>query len=350
MWRTILLYPFSLIYGIIVWLRNRLYDSGFIGSAEFDLPVISIGNLQAGGTGKTPMADYLARLLKPHLKVAILSRGYRRKTSGFILANNTHTAADIGDEPWMLQRKHPDIQVAVGESREVAIPLMVSARPDIQLILLDDAYQHRSVQPSLSILLTTYEKPFWKDNLLPAGNLREPVSEKKRADIIIVTKCPATLQLQEEKELLHKIAPLPEQKMFFSSLVYGDPYTMHGGEMQALKKTDTVLLFAGIAYPEPMISYVQDNVEQVFWLPYEDHHTFNGEDLRHIAAEFRKMPGNSKRVLTTEKDAARLLSLQAELLQAQLPVEVLPSNMVMTGSNAGEFDDLILRYLQFYWS
>lgn len=351
MWKVVLLYPIALLYGCAVWLRNRLYDSGFIGAAEFDLPVISVGNLQAGGTGKTPMAGYLARLLQAHFPVAVLSRGYRRKTSGFLLAQSHHTATDIGDEPWMLMRKYPEVQVAVGESREVAIPLLVSARPDIRVVILDDAYQHRSVKPSLSILLTTYDRPFWKDHLLPAGLLREPVKEKRRADILLITKCPDTLSLQEERELVKKAAPLPEQKVFFSKLLYGTPYTMQGGEQRPLEKSDAVLLFAGIAQPQSMINYVQPRVSEVFWLPYADHHIYTAEDIRHIAAELDRMPSSGrKRVITTEKDASRLLTLQAALLEAGLPVEVLPVDMAPCGSNAREFDELILRYLQFYWS
>jgi len=351
MWRVVLLFPFSLIYGIFVWLRNRLYDTGFIGTAEFDLPVIAVGNLQAGGTGKTPLVEYLVQLLKPHLKIAVLSRGYRRTSSGFVLANSGHTAADIGDEPAFLYRKHPDIAVAVGESREVAIPLLLSARPDTRLVLLDDAYQHRSVRPSVNILLTPFEKPFWKDHLLPAGMLREPVSEKKRADIIIMTKCPEKLTEDQEKSVIQQLSPGPEQQVFFSTIRYADPYPMQEGmAIQPISKTDTILLFAGIAYPEPLIDYIKGIASEVYWLPFDDHFPYAPKDIWQLKSELDAIKADHKRIITTEKDAARLLLLHKDIKAAGLPIEILPMTIVMTGSNAKAFDELIFSYLRFYWS
>jgi tetraacyldisaccharide 4'-kinase len=347
MLRKLMLYPFSLIYGILAWLRNKLYDAKLIGTAEFDLPVIAVGNLQAGGTGKTPHVEYIARLLKDEYKVAILSRGYKRKTSGFLLANSSHNAADIGDEPWMLSRKLTGVEVAVGEDREIAIPLLLGLRPDTDIIILDDAFQHRSVKPSLNILLTPYDKPFWEDSLLPSGMLRESPAGKKRADIFIVTKCSESL---DEAAVIRNISPLPHQKIYYSEIVYETPYAMHGGERVALQKGDTILLFTGIAYPDPLINYLKERVEEVFWLPFPDHHSYTEADISRLATEFEAIGSRNKRVMTTEKDAVRLLVYQNALLENKLPVEVIPMRVEMTGSNAEEFDLLIQQYLQFYHS
>ncbi|MEL6943865.1 MAG: tetraacyldisaccharide 4'-kinase, partial [Bacteroidota bacterium] len=220
----ILLAPFSLLYGLGISIRNVFYQNGVLKSVEFNIPTISVGNLSVGGAGKTPHVEYLIRLLKDYINVATLSRGYKRKTKGFMLVNPKNSAEGVGDEPLQYKRKFPDIVVAVGESRTMAIPEIMSKAPNTQVVLLDDAFQHIAIKPSLNILLTEYDHPFSEDYLLPSGRLREWRSAYQRADTIIVTKCPFDLTLEAKEKMLHKLQALPSQKVFFSYYQYGNPY------------------------------------------------------------------------------------------------------------------------------
>ncbi len=204
-----ILFPLSILYGVIIWIRNKLFDKNFLQSASFNFPIICVGNLSVGGTGKTPMAEYLVRLLKEEYKVATMSRGYKRKTKGFAIANENTTALDIGDEPMQLYKKFPDIVVSVAEERLVSIPQLLHDKPDTRIIILDDAFQHRQVKAGLNILLTEYRDMFTRDFILPAGNLRDVKSSYKRADIIIVTKCKSHLTEEEKNEIISEIKPLP---------------------------------------------------------------------------------------------------------------------------------------------
>ena len=219
----ILLYPFSLVYGLIVWLRNTLFDLQIIRSAEFPIPVISVGNITVGGTGKTPHTEYLVDLLKEEFRVATLSRGYRRKTRSFILAGADPDVWEIGDEPVQIKNKYPETEVAVDRKRVNGIRQLLKRIPDLDVILLDDGYQHRYVKPGLSILLIDFNRPIWSDHLLPAGRLREPAYEKRRANIILITKCPDRLKPIERRIIVKDLKLYPFQHLYFTKLTYGQP-------------------------------------------------------------------------------------------------------------------------------
>lgn len=317
-----LLFPFSLIYGAAVWMRNRLFDKNILKSSGFNFPIICVGNLAAGGTGKTPMTEYLLRLLKKDFKTATLSRGYKRKTTGFAIANEQTTALEIGDEPMQFHQKFPDVVVAVGEERLVAIPQLLHERPETEVIILDDAFQHRQVQAGLNILLTDYSDLYTRDLMLPAGNLRDVRSSSARADIIVVTKCPAAITKEEKRKIIDEIDPTDQQQVFFTTIVYGKPYHLFGRQELELAQDFAVLLVCGIANPAPLKTYLTDTVHTYDLLRYADHHIFHTNDLRDIKQQFEKLKAGKKIVLTTEKDAVRLEKFVAEL--RDFPIYVIP--------------------------
>ncbi len=317
-----LLFPFSLIYGAAVWMRNRLFDKNILKSSGFNFPIICVGNLAAGGTGKTPMTEYLLRLLKKDFKTATLSRGYKRKTTGFAIANEQTTALEIGDEPMQFHQKFPDVVVAVGEERLVAIPQLLHERPETEVIILDDAFQHRQVQAGLNILLTDYSDLYTRDLMLPAGNLRDVRSSSARADIIVVTKCPAAITKEEKRKIIDEIDPTDQQQVFFTTIVYGKPYHLFDRQELELAQDFAVLLVCGIANPAPLKTYLTDTVHTYDLLRYADHHIFHTNDLRDIKQQFEKLKAGKKIVLTTEKDAVRLEKFVAEL--RDFPIYVIP--------------------------
>lgn len=253
------LWPVSMLYGIGASIRNKLFDWGMLRSRSFPFPLICIGNLTVGGTGKTPHTEYLIRLLKKEFKVAALSRGYKRETKGFVLASSSSTAAEIGDEPFQMARKFPDITVAVDADRCEGINLIQEKCPATEVILLDDAFQHRYVTPGLSVLLTDYNRPIYEDQLLPAGRLRETRNGKKRADMIIVTKCPAGLSDTEQESIKRKLQPHSGQKVLFTTMKYGklQPLFANAAErsLDSLKKQEEILLLTGIASPDGLAKH-----------------------------------------------------------------------------------------------
>lgn len=341
----LLLSPFSLLYGIGISIRNALYDSELLRASKFNIPVISIGNLSIGGAGKTPHIEYLIRLLGPYLNVATLSRGYKRKTTGFRLVNKNSTALEVGDEPLMYKRKYSDIVVAVGESRALAIPEMVAQHPDIETILLDDAFQHRSVQPALNILLTTFDKPFTRDFLMPSGRLREWKSAYERADIIIVSKCPATLPEETKTALRKEINPLGHQKLFFSYYGYGFPYSFYNPKNRIkLDKELDVILISAIANTSYLMKYLLKEVKKVHQLEYEDHHQFTDRDIEYIDKVYTHRESERKIILTTEKDAMRLDLHRKKLFEEKIPIFILPVH-VMFHDDQERFDELIKSFL-----
>src|SRR5687768_15621527 len=225
-----LLFPISIIYGIVIWIRNKLYDKNFWKPVSFNFPLICVGNLATGGTGKTPMVEYLIRLLRDHYKIATLSRGYKRKTRGYALADENSTALSIGDEPMQFHKKFPEIPVSVAEERIEGIPQLLHDRPETEVIILDDAFQHRKVKAGLNILLTEYKNLYTRDFLLPAGDLRDMKSSRKRADIIIVTKCVSHLAESEKEKIIDEIDPMEHQQVFFTKIEYGSPYHLFSKE------------------------------------------------------------------------------------------------------------------------
>ncbi len=330
------LLPLSWLYGLGVWFRNKLFDWGLLPVEEFSVPVISIGNISVGGTGKTPHTEYLIRMLSPKFKIAVLSRGYKRKTSGFILANEDSDSSTIGDEPYQMYRKFPEIMVAVDEHRRRGIAQLLSLpeaeKPDI--VLLDDAFQHRYVKPSLSILLTDSNRLIYEDELLPAGRLREPAGNKFRAEIIIVTKCSEDMKPIDYQIIGGKLELYPYQSLFFTSFRYGNLLPVFQTKYQESKTLEDIrsdgmkiLLLAGIAYPQGLIKELGKYSKYVDTLIFPDHHSFSGEDMTGIEQRYDIISGENKIIITTEKDAVRLMdypNLNEKIKRAlyYLPIEV----------------------------
>ncbi|MCP3929811.1 MAG: tetraacyldisaccharide 4'-kinase [Bacteroidetes bacterium] len=342
----ILLAPFSLLYGLGVSLRDFFYRKELLKAVEFNIPIISVGNLSIGGAGKTPHVEYLVRVLKDYIHIATLSRGYKRKTKGFLSVHKNSTAEQVGDEPLQYKRKFPGVQVAVAESRTFAIPKMLMDNAGLQLVLLDDAFQHRSIKPGLNILLTEYGFPFTKDYLLPSGRLREWRSAYKRADIIIVSKCPMVMDEQEAEVFREEINPFPDQQLYFSFYDYFPPYYIFNPSYRiTLEKDLDVLLICAIAGTDYLVSYLEEQVNRVTTLEYEDHHYFSKYDVSHLRTTFERMDSKKKIIVTTEKDAMRLELHKTFLMEHNLPVFALPLK-VQFHFNQGElFDQQVKDYM-----
>lgn len=340
----VLLLPFALLYGFIITIRNYLYDKKYFRSAEFGLPLICIGNLSVGGTGKSPMVEYLAELLLPQFKTATLSRGYKRKTKGYALASAHTTALDIGDEPMQFHRKYPDMTVAVGEERIVAIPQLLHDRPDTQVILLDDAFQHRAIRAGLNILLTECQNLYVHDWFLPTGDLRDQRKSYKRADIIVVTKCPADISETEKKKITALLHLLPHQQVFFTTIEYGQPYHIISGEKRVITADDEVLLVCGIANPKPLKQYLAEHTAMYYQQGYSDHHIFSIDDLKDIRKKFEQLSGRQKFILTTEKDAVRLIKFSQDL--SALPLFVLPIRHRFLFNGSEQFNRTVVDFIQ----
>lgn len=307
-----LLTPLSFLYGIVVWVRNLLFDCGILPIKQYPIPIISIGNLTVGGTGKTPHTEYLIQLLKDTYRIAVLSRGYKRKTKGFVLATPQSKSIDIGDEPYQIKNKFPNILVAVDGNRRRGIQnllsLPIEQRPEV--ILLDDAYQHRHVQPSLSIVLSDFHRPFYIDKLLPVGRLREPASNIERANIVIVTKCENSIKPIDFRIIESNMQLKAHQLLYFTSLVYDQikpvfPKNANHINQDRLKEKE-ILLIAGIANPEPFIDEVQKLSSQILTAIFPDHHPFNKSDFKKLDTTYQQMNPSNRIILVTEKDAARL--------------------------------------------
>ncbi len=341
-----ILYPFSILYSGVIWVRNRMFDKNILRSASFNFPVICVGNLAVGGTGKTPMTEYLIRLFQNKYQVATLSRGYKRKTKGFAIANEATTAIDIGDEPMQLHKKFPEITVAVDEERIVGIPQLLHAKPETQVIILDDAFQHREIKAGLNILLTDYNNLYTRDILLPAGDLRDIKSSSKRADIIVVTKCKSYLNEEEKRKIEDEIKPLPHQNIYFTKIEYSSPYHLFSKVEKILDQNCNVLLVCGIANPEPLKEVLESYVSSYEILPFRDHHIFNSDDLKEILKEFSKIENENKIILTTEKDGVRLAKFEKEL--AHLPVYVFPMAHKFLFNEKDKFDREINDFLNHF--
>lgn len=341
-----LLSPISLLYGLGVSFRNWTYRRGIQKSIDFSVPVISVGNLTVGGAGKTPHIEYLVRGLQPYLNIATLSRGYRRKTKGFLRVHPRMNAEQVGDEPLQFARKFPEVMVTVAEERAFAIPEIMARKPDTQLILLDDAFQHRAVKPGMNILLTEFDRPFTRDYLLPSGRLREWRSGYERADIIIVSKCPSDLSKEAANALTTEIDPLPHQRIFFTYYDYAAPYYMldHRYRLKMESGVSTLLISA-IAGTDYLISHLKKQSPHVQSLDYEDHHYFDRRDLSNLRLRFNEMPGKHKAIITTEKDATRLELHREYIAKERLPVFVLPLAVRFHFGEGPAFDTLIRDYM-----
>lgn len=342
----ILLSPFALLFGLGVTIKNILYAIGLLRGVKYSLPVIGVGNLTVGGAGKTPHTEYMIRLLQPYLQVATLSRGYARKSKGFILANVQHTHNQIGDEPMQYRRKYPDIIVAVSESRAEGIPKLLQKRPETQVIILDDAFQHRTVEPGLQILLTEYHLPYTRDFLLPSGRLREWRSAAQRADIIIVSKCPPEMSLEEKEAFKEELHPRLHQKLFFTRYRYFTPYALNDPEIHIqMDRLVSVLMVCAIARTQYLLDYLHKNADAVNLLEFEDHHTFTRYDLEQIQKYFIHLEADAKIVLTTEKDAMRLAPFRQFFVENEIPIFVLPIEVEFLFGEGEVFDVAVKEFL-----
>ncbi|MDO9261797.1 MAG: tetraacyldisaccharide 4'-kinase [Flavobacteriaceae bacterium] len=304
-----LLFPLSVFYGFITWIRNKCFDYGILKSHIFEIPIISVGNIRVGGTGKTPQIEYLINLLKSHKKVAVLSRGYGRKTTGFLMAKNGLTAVDLGDEPFQYFKNFPEIIVAVDEKRVNGIKQLLQLSHPPEVILLDDAFQHRSVKPGLSILLTSFDDLYADDFLMPMGNLRELRSGSGRADIIIITKSPENISDKLQNKIKINLKLKSNQQLYFSAISYHE--VLNGSckllTINDLKKYE-VLLITGISNPLPLTEFLSAHEIKFNHLKYKDHHHFNEKDILQIKHEFDNIASENKIILTTEKDYVRIFA------------------------------------------
>ncbi|MNK42220.1 Tetraacyldisaccharide 4'-kinase [compost metagenome] len=329
-----ILFPFAILYGFITSIRNFLFDKGILKSTSFDIPVIAVGNLSVGGTGKTPQIEYLIRLLSDKYKVATLSRGYKRKSEGFVLADENSNAEILGDEPFQFYQKFPDVMVAVDANRMNGIQQLLSQNKKPEIILLDDAYQHRKVKAGFYILLTSYGDLYSDDFMLPTGNLRESRSGAERASIVVVTKCPKILTEEEQTEIRLKLKLKTGQQVFFTFIdydifIYSKNEKMTIGEI----KSESKLLLAGIAKPKPFFDYLKNESDDCLTFP--DHHHFSDADLVAI-----RNKANGRKIITTEKDYVRLKD--SELLE-QLYYLPIKSSFINHQQN---FDATILEYIK----
>jgi tetraacyldisaccharide 4'-kinase len=343
-----LAYPLSLAYGTVGWLRNKLFDYGILRQHTFELPVIVVGNLSMGGTGKTPHIEYLIRLLDAeHKKLCTLSRGYGRRTRGYILAKGHHSPYDIGDEPCQIARKYPWVSVAVAERRVRGIQELLMSDPQAGAILLDDAFQHRHVRPGLSILLTDYFHPYYKDHVVPSGTLRECRKGARRADIIVVTKCPAVLSPITRKSIIERIAPGPGQHIYFSFLRYSDlvPFDpANTPQPDENRKYYAILMFTGIAFTYPLEEHLRRSCVELEVMRFPDHHVFTVNDLKRVRETFCNIVGKNKILVTTEKDRVRLDQPDLKEAMQGLPVFCQPVEVDFFTEDKKWFNKQIIDY------
>ncbi len=335
-----ILYPFSFVYGLITNIRNRAFDLGLLKSKSFDIPVITVGNLNVGGTGKSPMIEYLIRLFHQTYSVAVLSRGYGRKTKGFLLASQKSSAKELGDEPYQFYRKFKDVCVAVDEKRVNGLEALQKLKPDVDLVLLDDAFQHRYVKAGFNILLTAYDKLYTDDLLLPAGDLRESKKGADRADVIIISKCPANISEQRQLEIVKKIHPKANQHVFFSTIKY-DSYIFGHDKKIPIDELIAwnVLLVTGIADTRPIEKFLNSLGIDFQQIKFSDHQFIGHGALERITNNFSAIDAKKKIILTTEKDYVR------SFLNSALPVYYLPIKTDIIGERE-KFNDLIKNYVR----
>ena len=324
-----ILFPFSIIYYIITTVRNFMYDNGYLKSATFHIPIICVGNLSVGGTGKTPMVEYLIRLLADTFQVATLSRGYKRKSEGFVLANEFTVMEDIGDEPFQYHSKFKNIHVAVDANRVIGVTNILKQKPDTQVVILDDAFQHRKIKAGFYILLTSYDELYFNDCLLPAGNLRESSIGVKRADVVVVTKCPPNLSSAEQQNIRSKIKL---ENVFFSTIVYDENISNDSTILNLKAFNDSFVALAGIAKPQFFFNYLKCDAMNTLTFP--DHHNFTDTDIQTILKQ-----ASGRKIITTEKDYMRLQGLipQEQLFYLPIKTEFL--------NNSNTFNTCIKRFV-----
>lgn len=347
----LLLRPFSCLYGIVTAIRNKAFDFGLLKSHTFNIPIINIGNITVGGTGKTPHIEYVIELLKEETFVATLSRGYKRKSKGFKIASNPPSAIVVGDEPAQIKSKFNTIVVAVDADRRNGISklLEISTPNKIQTILLDDAYQHRYVKAGLNILLIDYNRSIFKDKMLPAGDLREYPSGIKRADIIIITKCTDEISIENELSNIRNHKHITNQKIFFSRYRYQNLITIQTKQEhtihQIINKETSVLILSGIASPKPLINYITEFTAKIEIAQFNDHHNFTTKELQELSAKFESINNSKKIIITTEKDTQRII--ENELPESLLKnTYYLPIKVDILNNDESELIETIKNYVR----
>lgn len=351
----LILFPLSILYRLGVNFRNWMFDVGILTSKKYDIPIVSIGNITVGGTGKTPHTEYMLSLLSPLMKVAMLSRGYKRKTKGFVLADKNSTSQTIGDEPYQIKKKFNNVIVAVDEDRCRGIDNLLNGvhGKELEAIVLDDAYQHRYVEPGINILLTDFNRLITDDTLLPAGRLREPASNKKRAHIVIVTKCPDAIKPIEIRVMSKNLNLLPYQHLYFTKYAYADfiPVFDEAKGKDISKKrlaTDTydILLVTGIVSQLHLAMHLMKYANQLKSMEYPDHHNFSQKDFQEIESQFLSMENKNKIIVTTEKDASRLLSNSNVSQTIKESLYYIPIKVEFLFEEGKDFNEQILGYVR----
>lgn len=350
----LLLLPFSYLYGLVVWLRNRLYDRGLLSQTSFDLPVLVVGNLEVGGTGKSPMIEYLIRLLRNKYKLAILSRGYGRKIPGYRVVSDSSSADQSGDEPLQFKQKFLDLTVAVSERRVTGVRELKDTH---DAILLDDAFQHRALKPGFSMLLFDYNRIHQPRFFLPAGDYRDDFAERRRADILVVTKCPPNLSEESKAQIVTRLFVKGKSTpVLFASTKYGSLQPVYPRQLMlagdtaenaiSFDKNIHVLVITGIARPKPFIEYIESQTRQVEHIAFKDHHRFTARDLKQIENAFDRIPGQNKLMITTEKDMMRLTQGEFKEQTQAWPLYYIPIELIFIGQDGEAFDQRVLSFFE----
>lgn len=350
--KNVLLYPLSLVYGMAAGIRNFMYNTEILRSEEFDVPIICIGNLSVGGTGKTPHTEYVAELLSQHFKVAVLSRGYKRKSRDFRIVTASASAADSGDEPLQIARKFPNVTVAVERDRVKGVKQIMELYPETQVIILDDGFQHRSLKPGFSILLSDFSRPVSDDHLLPYGSLRESRTNMRRADILLITKTPPSISPIERRLIVTKTDKFPYQNLYFTSIKYLKPVPVFENittdidlEWNSFSGNGAVLV-TGIANPKPFEEHLRRTFSTIIPLTFSDHHDFTEEDIQKISEAWKNLNTPVRYLITTEKDAVRLRDFSNIAEEIKSSFFYIPVGIDILNDDKEEFDKLIIDYVR----
>jgi tetraacyldisaccharide 4'-kinase len=351
--KDLLFFPLSLVYGFVVWLRNRLFDFKIFKSKEFNIPIISVGNITVGGTGKTPHIEYLIRLMQLEgFRPAVLSRGYKRKSSGFVLSTSHSSSDEVGDEPRQMKQKHPEIPVAVDGNRVRGISKLIELEKELSVILLDDAFQHRYVTPGLSILLIDFNNPLHTDAILPYGRLRESAAERSRADMIIISKCSGIIKPIDKRLIELELKLSAYQKLFFTSIVYDEPLPVFPGFASGITLNEIslskplIFLLTGIADNQPLKIFLQQLTDTIESLYYPDHYSYTAKDLYYIIERFSQHPAKNKIIITTEKDAMRLQQYDALDEEIKAVMYYVPIRIEFLENEDKNFNHYITSYVR----
>jgi tetraacyldisaccharide 4'-kinase len=346
--KNILLYPLSLVYGLVTGTRNFLYNNGLLKSEEFDIPVICLGNITIGGTGKTPHTEYVVNLLKENFHTAVLSRGYMRKSRGFRIATESSPVSEIGDEPMQIFRKNLSITMAVDSNRVNGIRKILELNPETDVIVLDDGFQHRRLTPGFTILLTDYGRLMSRDNLLPYGSLRESLDNTRRANIILVTKTPNDLPALERRLIVRELNKQSGQNIYFTSLNYGNARSIFAEApfFSYPEEECGIVLVTGIANPKPLTEHLEKTYKEIIHVVFSDHHNYTEKDIDEITSAFRQLKSPVKCLLTTEKDAVRLREFTNIAVELKSAFYYIPVTVDFLNNGREEFDNLIVDYVR----